>query len=105
MRSIIPLGKKAQIAFTAKFTVHTFRRTCAQNLADQLSANVVKFFLGHSNMNTTNKFYGIVDQSHLNLTRNVMDEMLEKSKIQNDLDTGLTLAIKENKKYRGKKTL
>ena len=91
-------AKRAGIEFTAKFTVHTFRKTCAQNWADRLPANVVKFYLGHSDMNTTNKFYSIVDQSHLNLTRNVMDKMLESGKIQNDLDTGWTLAQKNKKK-------
>ena len=73
-------AERAGIKFTAKFTVHTFRKTCAQNRADRLPANVVKFYLGHSDMNTTNKFYCIVDQSHLDLTRNVMDEMLENGK-------------------------
>ena len=96
-------AKWAGIQFTAKFTVHTFRKTCAQNWADRLPANVVKFYLGHSDINTTNKFYSIVDQSHLNLTRNVMDEMLESGKTQNDLDTGWTLAQKKNKKTSTKK--
>jgi len=81
-------AKRAGIQFSAKFTIHTFRKTCAQNWADRLPANVVKFYLGHSDMNTTNKFYSIVDQSHLDLTRNVMDEMLENGKNQSDLDTG-----------------
>jgi len=91
-------AQRAGIKFTAKFTVHTFRKTCAQNWADRLPANVVKYYLGHSDMNTTNKFYSIVDQSHLNLTRNVMDEMLESGKTQNDLDTGWTLAQKNKEK-------
>jgi hypothetical protein len=90
--------KRAGIKFTVKFTAHTFRKTCAQNWADRLPANVVKFYLGHSDMNTTNKFYSIVDQSHLNLTRNVMNEMLENGKRQNNLDTGWTLAQKNKKK-------
>ena len=92
-------AKRAGIEFTAKFTVHTFRKTCA----DRLPANVVKFYLGHSDMNTTNKFYSIVDQSHLNLTRNVMDEMLESGKIKKDLDTGWTLASENDKNTGAKK--
>ncbi len=66
------------------------------NICTPRPANVVKFYLGHSDMNTTNKFYSIVDESHLNLTRNVMDEVLESGKTQNDLDTGWTLAQKKN---------
>ena len=96
-------AKRAEIQFTARFTVHTFRKTCAQNWADRLPANVVKFYLGHSDMNTTNKFYSIVDKSHLTLTRNVMDEMLESGRTQNDLDTGWTLAPKNDKKTSTKK--
>ena len=53
--------------------------------------------------NTTNKFYSIVDQSHLNLTRNTMDEMLENGKKQNNLDTGWTLAPKNDRKTDVKK--
>ena len=63
----------------------------------------MKFYLGHSDMNTTNKFYSIVDKSHLTLTRNVMDEMLESGKTQNDLDTGWTLAQKNSKKKSTKR--
>ncbi|MGB2864454.1 MAG: hypothetical protein WBC05_14090 [Sedimentisphaerales bacterium] len=54
-------------------------------------------------MNTTNKFYSIVDESHLTLTRNVMDEMLESGNAQNDLDTGWALAQKNNEKIGRKK--
>ena len=64
---------------------------------------MVKFYLGHSDMNTTNKFYSIVDKSHLILTQNVMDEMLESGRTQNDLDTGWTLAPKNGEKTDSKK--
>jgi integrase len=96
-------AKWAEIQFNAKFTTHTFRKTCAQNWADRLPANVVKFYLGHSNLNTTNKFYSIVDQSHLNLTKDVMDEMLEKGKTQNHLDTEQTLEPEKDEKTDTKK--
>jgi len=96
-------AKRAGIKFTAQFTVHTFRKTCAQNWADRLPANVVKFYLGHSNLNTTNRFYSIVDQSHLTMTQNAMDEMIEKGRSPDDLDTGWTLAHKNAPKKGAKR--
>ena len=96
-------AKRAGIRPNSKFTVHTVRKTCAQNWADRLPANVVKFYLGHSSMSTTNKFYSIVDESHMELTQKVMDKMLEKGKTQNDLDTGQTLEPEKDEKTDTKK--
>jgi hypothetical protein len=93
-------AKKAELKFNGKFTVHTFRKSCAQNWADRLPANVVKFYLGHSNVATTNKFYSIVDKEHLERTRQTMDEMLKTVSAQNDLDTGWTLEGKKQQKTK-----
>lgn len=88
-------AKRAGLRFNGSFTIHTFRKTCAQNWAGYLPANVVKFYLGHSNINTTNKFYSIVDKSHTAWTKKVMDKMLN-GKTENHLDTGQTLAGKND---------
>ena len=85
-------AKRAGLKFNGKFTIHTFRKSCAQNWADRLPANVVKFYLGHSSVNTTNQFYSIVDKSHTDWTKKAMDEMLENSPAENNLDTEQTLA-------------
>jgi integrase len=95
-------AKRAGLRFTASFTIHTFRKTCARNWADHLPANVVKFYLGHSNISTTNKFYSIVDESHTSRTTKVMDELLN-GKTENHLDTGWTLAPKREHKTGAKK--
>ncbi len=84
------------------FTVHTFRKTCAQNWADWLPANVVKFFLGHNNLNTTNRFYSIVDDSHMVWTKQAMDKMLKSGK-ESAFDTEQTLRHKNNQKPNAKK--
>ena len=84
-------AKRAGIRSDDKFTIHTVRKTCAQNWADHLPTNVVKFYLGHSSMTTTNKYYSIVDESHMAMTKEVMDKMLENGKRQGNLDTELTL--------------
>ena len=95
-------AKRAGLQFNGSFTIHTFRKTCAQNWADRLPANVVKFYLGHSNISTTNKFYSIVDESHTTLTKQVMDRMLN-DKTRNHLDTGWTLAPKNSDNASAKK--
>jgi hypothetical protein len=47
---------------------------------------------------TTNKFYSIVDESHMTWTKNAMDEMLKNNRTGNHLDTGWTLAREYSKK-------
>jgi integrase len=94
-------AKRAGLQFDGAFTIHTFRKTCAQNWADYLPANVVKFCLGHSNMNTTNKFYSIVDESHTARTKLVMDELLN-GKTGNHLDTEQTLRPETDQKVNKK---
>ena len=95
-------ARRAGIRFNAKFSIHTFRKTCAQNWADYLPPNVVKFYLGHSDMNTTNRFYSVVDESHTTRTKQVMDNLLN-SKDENHLDTGWTLEPKSKQKSKAKK--
>ena len=63
----------------------------------------MKFYLGHSNLNTTNRFYSIVDKARLNKTKNVMDEMLKSSKMENRLDAAWTLEPEKTGKKRNKK--
>ena len=95
-------AKRAGLRFNGSFTIHTFRKTCAQNWADHLPANVVKFYLGHSKLETTNRFYSIVDESHTARTKQVMDVLLS-GKTENGLDTRWTLAAKSDKKSDAKK--
>ncbi len=63
-------------------------------------ANVVKFYLGHSSMSTTNKYYSIVDESHMEMTQKVMDKMLQGANTQDDLDIGAKKRQKNRKKKR-----
>ena len=95
-------AKRAGLRFNGSFSIHTFRKTCAQNWADHLPANVVKFYLGHSKLETTNRFYSIVDESHTARTKQVMDELLN-GKTENRLDTGWTLEKNSAKKSNTKK--
>jgi len=96
-------ARRAGIRFNGEFTIHTFRKSCAQNWADRLPANVVKFYLGHSSVTTTNQFYSVVDESHAAWTRDAMDAML-RSSTASALDTGQTLTPKNDEEVDTKKT-
>ncbi|MCF7974556.1 MAG: site-specific integrase [Phycisphaerae bacterium] len=65
-----------------KLTFHGLRKSCARNWADCLPANVVKHYLGHSDIATTNTYYSKMDDLHMDYTTKVMDEMLEAEKLK-----------------------
>ncbi len=96
-------AKRAGIRSSDKSTIHTLRKTYAQNWADRLPANVVQFYLGYSSMTTTNKYYSTVDESHMKMTQKVMDKMFESGRKQDNLDTAWTLAPKNDRKTDVKK--
>ena len=77
--------KRAGIKPVGELTVHTLRKCAGQNWADHLPINVVKEWMGHSDISTTQEFYNQVDKDH---------EAKAALLIQNLLDTGLTLATK-----------
>jgi integrase len=72
--------KRAGIKPVGKFTVHTLRKCCGQNWADNLPMNVVKEFMGHSDISTTAEFYNIVDRQHEQKAAEVVQELLVGNK-------------------------
>jgi len=77
--------KRAGIKPVGELTVHTLRKCAGQNWADYMPINVVKEWMGHSDISTTQEFYNQVDKDH---------EAKASLLIQNFLDTGLTLDVK-----------
>ncbi len=77
--------KRADIKPVGELTVHTLRKCAGQNWADHMPINVVKEWMGHSDISTTQEFYNQVDKDH---------EAKAALLIQNLLDTGLTLDVK-----------
>jgi integrase len=69
--------KRAGIIPDGVLTIHTLRKNAAQNWADCLPMNVVKEFMGHADIATTQEFYSQVDAYH---------EQLAATKIQDKLD-------------------
>jgi len=76
--------KRAGIKPVGELTVHTLRKCAGQNWADYMPINVVKEWMGHSDISTTQEFYNQVDKDH---------EAKASLLIQNFLDTGLTLDV------------
>jgi len=64
LRNFKSHAKRAGIKPVGKFTIHTLRKCCGQNWADDLPMNVVKELMGHSSISTTAHFYTTVDRDH-----------------------------------------
>lgn len=71
--------KRAGIKPVGKLTIHTLRKCCGQNWADNLPMNVVKELMGHSSIATTQEFYTQVDADHEAKAARIIDEMLKGS--------------------------
>ena len=72
--------RRAGIKPVGKFTIHTLRKCCGQNWADHLPMNVIKEFLGHSNISTTQEFYLKVDRDHEKKAAQVVQQLLDTNK-------------------------
>ena len=59
-----------------KLTVHVLRKCCIQNWANSLPMNVVKELAGHSDIETTNKYYSTVDEIHLKEAAQLGDNLM-----------------------------
>ena len=58
------------------FTPHDLRRSCITNWARSLPIQVIQQLAGHSNMETTRKYYLSVQQGDLNLARQVQSKLM-----------------------------
>ena len=57
-------------------TIHDFRRSCITNWARQLPAHVVRKLAGHSSLDTTMKYYLIVQETDLRRAKDIGDDVL-----------------------------
>ena len=76
-----------------KLTIHTLRKSCGQNWADNLPMNVVKELMGHSNIATTQEFYTQVDSDHEAKAARVIQRLIDNAytnKKSNKTDARLT---------------
>ena len=64
LRDFKSQARLAGIKPTGTLTIHTLRKSCGQNWADNMSIHVVKELMGHSSIATTQEFYTQVDKEH-----------------------------------------
>jgi len=69
--------KRAGIVPVGVLTIHTLRKNAGQNWADCLPMNVVKEFMGHADIATTQEFYSQVDKHHERLAADGIQGMLD----------------------------
>jgi integrase len=62
-----------------KLTIHTLRKACIQNWANDLPMNVVKECAGHSSIVTTQRFYSKVTDEHFEQAAKSADKRLKEA--------------------------
>ena len=74
--------ERASIRPDSQLTVHTLRKSCVQNWANELPINVTKELAGHSSIATTQKFYLQVDEYHRAKAAEVVENLVSGSGAQ-----------------------
>lgn len=64
MRDVRSHAKRAGLKLDGTLTIHSFRKSCGQNWANNLPMNVVKEYMGLSEIKTTAEFCTTVSQDH-----------------------------------------
>jgi len=84
--------RRAGIKPIAKLTIHTLRKSCGQNWADNLPMHVVKELMGHSSIQTTQEFYTQLDAEHQAKAARVIQQLIDSSQQDesNKSDAGVT---------------
>ena len=65
-----------------ELTVHVLRKCCGQNWANHLPMNVVKEFMGHSDIATTQTYYSCVVDAHYERATETMNDLLRKAEAE-----------------------
>lgn len=88
--------KRAGIIPVGVLTIHSLRKSAAQNWADRLPMNVTKEFLGHQSISTTQEFYTQVDKHHEKIAKNYVEKLLTlpKKSISKDVSRTCTASRK-----------
>jgi integrase len=70
--------ESADIKPKGSLSIHTLRKCCGKNWADNLPPNVTKELMGHSNIATTMKYYTQVDKDQRAKAAAIMDELISR---------------------------
>jgi integrase len=66
----------------AQLNIHTLRKSCIQNWANELPINVTKELAGHSSITTTQKFYLQVDEYHRAKAAQIVENLVSGTGVQ-----------------------
>jgi integrase len=72
-RALHAICKKAKVPY---YTLHDLRRSCITNWARTSPIHVVRQLAGHSNLDTTCKYYLSVPQSDIEAIRAIQDKCI-----------------------------
>jgi integrase len=76
--------RKAAIKPNGTLSIHTLRKSCIQNWANELPINVTEELAGHSSIATTHKYYLQVDEYNRAKAAAVIDSLLVNANAQDE---------------------
>lgn len=82
--------KRAGITPNGTLSIHTLRKSCIQNWANELPINVTKELAGHSSIVTTQKYYLQVDEYHRAKAAAVIESLISGGKEFDKTDARVT---------------
>jgi integrase len=74
--------RQARIKPNGTLSIHTLRKSCIQNWANELPINVTKELAGHSSIETTQKYYLQVDEYHRVKAAAVIEALVTDCRIE-----------------------
>jgi integrase len=94
--------RQTSIQQNGTLSIHTLRKSCIQNWANELPINVTKELAGHSSIATTQRYYLQVDEYHRAKAAAVIDSLIANGRNLQMTDARLTPDgnfTKKNTKY------
>jgi len=83
LRSLKVHLRRAEINLDGQFSIHTLRKSFAQNMANSgMPPRTLQYLLGHADIETTMKYYVQVDENAAALVRTATDRMIESAQRQ-----------------------
>ena len=87
LRRFKTIVKRAGVALA---TLHDLRRSCITNWARELPIHVLQKLAGHSDIQTTQRYYLVVEQRDFDEARLMQEKLVGESQIQEVSDPVLT---------------
>ena len=86
LRDLRQHAKRAGIKELDKLTLHSLRKSCGVNWANNLPIHVTQAYMGHADISTTQKFYLSVGEEHAENARWVIEKVTMVEENENDAE-------------------